>query len=439
MILADEEQAREVTPGYVAIAGGSIVAVGAGKPESGLGMGARVLDAEHMAVMPGMVNAHTHLSQTFLRGLADDRPLLRWLREIIWPAQAALTPEDMYLAALLGLVENLRCGATTVVQHQKLPGRQHMAATARAAEQLGVRLVLARGWADLGPGGEPAEQILDNLAWLHDEWHGAAAGRIRAANGPMTPWRCSDAALRSSVALARAWGLPTHIHVAEAANEIELLQARCGKRHVEWLAALGCLGPDLQLVHAVHLSEDELDLVAQARATVIYCPTSNMYLASGAARVPAMLQRGIRVVLGTDGPGSNNSQDLLECAKIGALLAKHAAGDAQAVLPDDIMRMLRGAPAGQAPAGATSGRPAGLCAGAPADVILVDLNSARSQPVHRAISAIVYNASGADVRTVVVDGRILIDDGHLTVLDEKALLEECRAAARALVRRAGIA
>ncbi len=419
------------------------------------------------AVLPGLTNGHTHFSQTFLRGLADDRPLLRWLKEIIWPAQANMTPGDLYLAAKLGLVENLRCGVTTVVQHHKLPGREHVDAVARAAADVGVRMLLARGWVDLGASGEPLDTILAEMAWLHDTWDGKNGDRIRIGFGPLAPWRCSDQAMRETVALARSWGVPTHIHVAEARDEIEMMLARCGRRHIEWLADLDCLGPDLQLVHVVHVTGGELDLIAESGATVVHCPTSNMYLASGAAPVHEMLypseerrvRRPIPVALGTDGSGSNNSQDLLECAKIGALLAKHATGDAQALLPADLVRMITvegarlwerpvasppvvtGIPAEGAPVagGVTSGRlAAGWPAGWPADVTLVNLNNARCQPVNSVASALVYNASGADAHTVIVDGQILLDAGRVTVLDEEALLQACREAAGALMRRAGI-
>jgi 5-methylthioadenosine/S-adenosylhomocysteine deaminase len=416
--------------GWLAIEGERIAAIGAGDaPEAWKTRRGRTIDARQMAVLPGLVNGHTHLSQTFLRGLADDRPLLRWLKEVIWPAQAALTPEDMYLAALLGLVENLHCGATAVVQHHKLPGRAHVDAACRAAAEAGIRMTLARGWVDLGSSGEPLDAILAEMQWLHDTWGPGAdsGGRIRIASGPLAPWRCSDDAMRELTALARAWQAPTHIHVAEAQDEIDLMHARCGKGHIEWLADLGCLGTDTQLVHAVHVAEGELDLIAQAGATVVHCPTSNMYLASGAAPVRAMLDRGIRVALGTDGSGSNNSQDLLECAKIAALLAKHASGDAQALVPADVLRMLT--------LGSGSGR---LASGATADITIVNLDNARCQPVHSAASAIVYNAGGADVHTVIVGGQILLDAGRVTMLDEAGLLERCRTAGANLVKRAGI-
>ncbi len=483
--------------GWLAVEGDRIAAVGAGEaPDERRARAGRVINARHMAVLPGLVNGHTHLSQTFLRGLADDRPLLRWLREVMWPAQAAMTPEDMYLAAKLGLVENLRCGVTWLVQHHKLPGREHVDAACRAAAEVGIRMTLARGWVDLGPAAEPLDAILAEMQWLYETWHNPQSP-ITLASGPLAPWRCSDDAMREITALARSWGAPTHIHVAEAQDEVEMMLARCGKRHIEWLADLGCLGPDTELVHAVHVTDAELDLIAASGATVVHCPTSNMYLASGAAPVRKMLDRGIPVRLGTDGSGSNNSQDLLECAKIAALLAKHATGDAQALLPGDVVGMVtrgrgdaergrrgdagtrgrgdaergrrgdagtRGhgdaGTRGRGDAGTRGHGDAGtrghgdagtrghgdagtrgrgeLVAGAVADITIVDLNNPRCQPVHSAASALVYNASGADVHTVIVGGEILVDGGRVTVVDEEALMEQCRLAAAALMKRAGI-
>jgi 5-methylthioadenosine/S-adenosylhomocysteine deaminase len=388
-----------------------------------------------MAVMPGMINGHTHLSQTFVRGLADDKPLLVWLKQVMWPIQGAITPEDMHLASLLGLVENLRCGVTGVVQHHKIthsPG--HVDAAAKAAEAVGLRMLLARGWVDVGDAGEAPEAIVAAMTRLHERWHGAAAGRITVGFGPLAPWRCSDETMRRTIALARQWGVPTHLHVAEAEDEIEMLRQRTGLRHVEWLHALDALGPDIQLVHSVWLDDHELDLVAASGAIVVHCPVSNMYLASGVAAVCQMLARGVPVALGTDGPGSENSQDMLESLKMAALLAKVSTCDANAVLPLDLLRMAT-VDGAKLLGRDDIGR---IVPGARADLTVVDLNNARSMPVHRTESALVYNASGADVHTVLVDGQVLLDAGRVTVLDEESLLEECRQAARDLLRRAGV-
>ena len=404
------------TPGWVWLQDGRISAVGPDQPPPALfDQAGRQIDAGHMAVLPGLVNGHTHLSQTFMRGLGDDKPLLDWLKQIMWPLQAAMTPEDMHLASLLGLVENLRCGVTGLVQHHKITtSPAHVDAAARAVETVGLRMCLARGWVDLGTAAESPEVMLAEMARLRQRWHGQAEGRLTVGFGPMAAWRCSDETMRRTVATARDWGLITHIHVAEAQDEIELMKQRNGQRHIEWLHGLGVLGPDVQLVHCVQVTEAELDLIAASGAAVVHCPVSNMYLASGAAPVRQMLDRGIPVALGTDGPASHNSQDLLETMKVGALLAKVATGQATALLPGDVLRMVT-------TAGARLLQRADLGQikpGARADLTLINLNTAHS---------------------VIVDGRLLLDAGRVTVLDELALLEECRFAARRLLERAGVA
>lgn len=424
------------TPGWVWVENDRISAVGGGQPPTALADRAeRVIDATHLAVLPGLVNAHTHLSQTFMRGLGDDKPLLDWLKQVMWPLQAAMTPAEMRLAALLGLVENLRCGVTAVGQHHKITtSPAHVDAAAEAAEVVGLRLQLARGWVDLGSGAEPPEMIVAEMARLRECWHGQAEGRITVAFGPMAAWRCSDETMRRTWALACKWGLRTHIHVAEARAEIELMRQRNGLGHIEWLHSLGVLGPEMQLVHCVWVSEAEIELLAESGAVVVHCPVSNMYLASGIAPVRRMLDRGVTVALGTDGSASHNSQDLLETLKVAALLTKLSTGDANALAPLEALGMVTTAGArfwGREDLGR-------IAPGAKADLTLVNLNTARAMPVHHPESAVVYNASGADIHTVLVDGRILLDEGRVTMLDEAALLEECRVAAKRLLERAGV-
>ena len=422
-------------PGWVLVAGDQIEAVGTGEAPAEVRIKAdRVIDATNIAVLPGLVNAHTHLSQTFMRGLGDDKPLLTWLKQVMWPLQAAMTPDDMHLASLLGLVENLKCGATVVNQHHKLPDHAFADATLEAAETVGLRFQLARSWVDLGPSAEQPHAIIAELERLHHRWQGAGDGRITISNGPMVPWRCSDETMNRTLELARSWDAPTHIHIAEAQDEIDLMQQRNGMRHIEWLASLDALGPDVQLVHCVHVSEAELDLITESGSTVVHCPTSNMYLASGVAPIPAMLQRGIPVTLGTDGSASHNSQDLLETMKTAILLAKVGSGDPTALVPSDILRMATTAGA------RIMNRPdiGQLAPGYKADLTLVDLNRPHIMPVHRPDSALVYNCNGPDVHTVIVDGEVLLDAGRVTMLDEEALLAECRDAARDLMKRAGI-
>jgi 5-methylthioadenosine/S-adenosylhomocysteine deaminase len=427
-------------PGYLFLANDRIEAVGDGQAPAELRQRAdTMINASHTAVMPGMINSHTHLFQTFLRGLADDKPLLEWLRTAIWPVAQAMTEEDAYVAALLGLVENLRGGATAVIDHQYVhtePGNDD--GVFRAAQETGVRFLLARGWADTNyhPAFmETPDRILAEMERLYDRWHGAANGRLRLEFGPLIPWGCTPETMRRTYQVARQWGVGTHIHVAEARAEVEMSLESTGRRHIEWLADLGILGSDLQLVHAIWLDDGELDLVARSGATVVHCPVSNMYLASGVARVPEMRRRGIPVALATDGPGSNNNQDMLEVLKTTCLLHKVAGLDAMALLPEDVLRMAcRGG-------AAAFGQPhliGSLEVGKKADVVLVDLDTPLAMPVHKPVSALVYNVGYGSVDTVIVDGKVLIRGKRVLCVDEGALLAEARRACRRLFERAGV-
>jgi 5-methylthioadenosine/S-adenosylhomocysteine deaminase len=211
--------------------------------------------------------------------------------------------------------------------------------------------------------------------------------------------------------------------------------AQRGNRHVEWLAQVGALGPDLQLVHSVWLDDHELDLIARHGAVVVHCPVSNMYLASGVARVPEMRARGVTVALGSDGPGSNNRQDMLEVLKLTALLHKVHTLDAMVLQPEDVLWM---ACRGGAQAFGLSEEIGSLEVGKKADVALLDLDTPFAMPVHRAPSAIVYNLTPRDVDTVIVNGRILLRQKQVLFLDEKALLAQARRVCDNLFQRAGI-
>lgn len=413
-----------LNPGYVQVEGDRIIAVGAGAPPPTL-TAEETLSARGKAVLPGLINGHTHLSQTFMRGLAGGRPLLPWLKERIWPLQAAMTPEELHLATLLGLVENLRCGATTVVNHHKIARTPaHTDAVLAAAQTLGLRVTLARAWADLGPGAESPVSILEDLERLFAACNLPPASFILAASGPVALWRCSAETLRAAGALARRYDAVTHAHVAETQEEVQMSLEMHGLRPIAWLEHLEVLGADTQIVHAVWVDETEQDLLAARNATVVHCPVSNMVLGSGIAPIPALLRRGIKVRLGTDGPASNDTQDLFETLKAALLLARVSALDPTALAPAQALPL------------ATGGRT--LHPGTPADLIIVNLDHARAQPLHDLDSALALSTHGSDVETVLVGGRLLLREGRVLALDERALLEACRDATRSLRRRAGL-
>lgn len=427
-------------PGWVFAEGNRIAEVGAGEaPAARHSQAEVVIDASGAAVMPGMVNAHTHLFQGFFRGLADDRALLDWLRDCIWPGAVHLDGPTARLAALAGLIENLRTGATTVIDHQYVhvdPGIDD--AVCSAADELGVRFLLARGWADRNypePLMETAETTIERARAVRDRWDGRDDDRMRVELAPLIPWGCSDEAVRATVAEARSWGRGTHIHCAETQVEVEMSLDERGMRHVPWLDSLGALGPDVQLAHSVWLDDDELDLIASSGSVVVHCPVSNMYLASGVAPVVAMRRRGIAVALASDGPGSNNRQDMFEVMKATVLLQKVHHLDATVLDPSEVLHM---ACRGGAAAFGLPGDFGAVVAGQRADLVVVDLRSPFVMPVHRVPSALVYNATPRDVRDVVVDGRVLIRDRELVGTDEPGVLDRAEAAARQLFERAGL-
>jgi 5-methylthioadenosine/S-adenosylhomocysteine deaminase len=427
-----------ISPGYIFTKDDKIVALGPGFPPDSLRCQAHTLiDGTCMAAMPGMINAHTHLFQIFLRGLADDKPLLEWLKSAIWPVACALTEEEAYLAGLVGFLENIRSGATAVVDHQYVhTDPRNSDGICRAAEASGIRLLLARGWADHNyhPSFlESPEVIISEMRRLLQTWQGAANGRIRIEFGPLIPWGCSDQTMRETYRLAQEWGLGTHIHIAETRAEVEMVLQSHNLRHVEWLDSLDALGPTTHLVHSVWLSEHEIDLIAAKKAIVVHCPVSNMYLASGIAPITKLKQKGVTIALASDGPGSNNSQNMLETLKMTACLQKVGTLDAMALSPEDVLVMAcRGG-------AATFGQPdliGSLEIGKKADLVLVDLDSPFSMPVHKIPSTLVYSTTAGQVDTVVIDGRIVMRDKKITIMDEKAVLAQSRTVCAQLFERA---
>lgn len=409
-----------VEGGYVAIRGNSIVAIGSELP--GDLLPDEVISAKHCAVIPGLLNGHTHLSQTFMRGLAGGRTLLAWLKERIWPIQNAMTPEILYLAAMLGFLENVRCGVTHVVDHHKIAATPHHTdVVLKAAQETGLNFTLARSWADIGSNAESPDAIWEDMKRLYTEWHGK--GNIRIADGPLTPWRCSMESLRKMHALSLDCGSFTHIHVAETQEEVQMSLRDCGSHPIAWLKQIGVLDASTQIVHAVWVGDMEIEMLASAGATVLHCPISNAVLASGVAPLAALMSRQIPVHLGTDGPASGDMQDIWEVIKSALLFSRASTLDAMAIVPGEALGLGLSA--------------AGLRAGDVATLTVVDLNHCRAMPVYDVSSALALCTHGSDVRSVMVNGEFLIRDGQVLFLDEPALLQECRQAAQRLRKLAG--
>jgi len=413
-----------LTPGFLQIVDGKYKTVQSGNPTNEmLGSVEQVIDANGMAVLPGLVNGHSHFSQSFMRGLAGGRPLLRWLKELIWPLQSSFSAEEMYLASLLGLAENLRGGVTYVVDHHKIThSRQHTEAVMRAVEQIGLRCTIARAWSDRGNNPEDGNAILDEM----EHWYSLTkpGSKVNFASGPLTPWRATAELLQKTHEQAVRHGSFTHIHVSETDEEVQMTLSEFGVRPVTWLNQLGILDENSHIVHAVWVEEDEIDLLAEKNALVVHCPVSNAVLGSGIAPIGKMLKKGVRIRLGTDGSASNDTQDCIENMKMSICLARAGFQDAASLTNDQALRI------------ALSDRT--IAVGEVADLVMIKLDTLRSAPVHDLTSAITLCAHSEDVDTVLVAGEILMRNGNLTTIDEENLIKECNSALKSLKRRAGI-
>jgi 5-methylthioadenosine/S-adenosylhomocysteine deaminase len=413
-----------LTPGFLSIQGGVISAVQPGKPDQEAFLQAeQVIDANGMAILPGLVNGHSHFSQSFMRGLAGGRPLLQWLKELIWPLQSAFSKEEMYLASLLGLAENVRGGVTYVVDHHKITHTpEHTLAVKKAAEEIGLRCTIARAWSDRGNNPESGDAILDEL----EGWYGMQQpdSKVTFASGPLTPWRASGELIQKTHAQALRYGSFSHIHVSETLAEVEMTVEETGVRPVTWLDQLGILDEHVHIVHAVWVDEAEIELLKERNALVVHCPVSNAVLGSGIAPVGKMLARGVRMRMGTDGSASNDTQDCIENAKMAICLARAGHQDAANLTNDQALSML------------IADRT--IAVGDDADLTMIKLDTLRSAPVHDLTSAVTLCAHAEDVDTVIVAGKILMQNGRLTTIDEEILIKECNSAIKILKKRAGI-
>ncbi|APZ42938.1 amidohydrolase family protein [Acidihalobacter ferrooxydans] len=379
-------------------------------------------------LLPGLVNAHTHLFQSYLRGVHDDAVLEEWLRRVIWPWVEHFTPEDYRHATLLGALENLRSGVTTVAEHAYMTGgMETVEAVVDAFAESGLRGQIAYGFADQNYPHmlrETVDSVLAKLDHLRAQV-APHAGMLKAGVGPNTLWGVSGPLYRIAGEYAAEHGLPMHCHVAETQLEVEYTLQHYGRRNVETLAEWGLLRTGMQMVHCVWLEGSEVALAAGSGAVMMHCPTSNMYLASGAAPAWEAQQQGMPVVLGTDGPASNNSQDMLETLKMAACLAKVTRLDPTVMPARDLLHMATLGAAEQLGLGDRCGS---LTPGKVADLTRVDLRGLHCMPVHDPASSLVYNAQIGDVSDVWVEGRQLLRGGEGVHHDFAA--EAARAQAR---------
>ena len=378
--------------------------------------GRTIIDARGGIIMPGLVNTHTHLPMALFRGLADDLPLSKWLNEYIFPAEANhIHPESVKLGALLSGAEMLLSGTTTCCDGYFY--EDHVAA---AVNDIGMRTILGQGVIDFpAPGVPKPENNVDNAITFIQKWNNISP-LITPSIFCHSPYTCSEATLKKAKDAADAKGVLFQIHTAETKDEYVSIQTKHHTTPVKYLDKIGIIDQNTLLVHAVWLDDDDIEIIAERRASVSHNPESNMKLASGIAPVPALLKAGVTVGLGTDGCASNNNLDLFSEMDTAAKLHKVNAMNPTVM---DAVTVLKMATIQGAKALGLQDITGSLEIGKQADVIIIDTRKPHLIPIYSPVSHIVYAAQGSDVQDVFVNGRILIKDRKLLTVDLENIIE----------------
>ncbi len=370
--------------------------------------GARVIDGNNTFVMPGLVNTHTHAAMNLLRSYADDMELKPWLEEKIWPAEENLRGEHVYWGSMLAFLEMIKSGTTTFADMYFF-----MDDVAKAAVEIGIRGVLARGLIQFtDPDGKNLQENIE----LVKKYHKKDDGRITCLIGPHAPYTTSPEYLKKVMEAADENGVGLHIHISETKQEVEDIYKEHGVSPVEYLESLGLFQRHVVAAHCVHVSEKDMDILKKYNVGVCHNPGSNLKLASGIAPVPAMLEKGINVGIGTDGASSNNNLNMFEEMHLTALIHKGYNLNPLILNAREVLEM---ATIGGARVLGLENEIGSLEEGKKADIIIIDLEKPHLYPKADLISNMVYSAQASDVKTVIINGRIVMENYKLTTVDEK--------------------
>ncbi len=407
---------RLIADGAIAIDGGRIVAVAASAEIADRYRGRTTLDATGTLVIPGLINAHTHAPMVLFRGIADDLALMDWLQKNIFPAERAnVTAGFVKAGTRLAALEMIRSGTTTFADMYYYEDQ-----VAEAAKEAGLRVVAGETLIEFpAPDNKSIPEALAYTERFLVRWKDDPL--VIAAVAPHSPYLASPETLRAARALADRFGAPILTHVSESKDEQQQIRERYGKTPTEHLRDVGLLRKGVLGAHGVWLTPSDRSLLKTAGAGIAHCPQSNMKLASGTAPVRDMLAEGLALGLGTDGAASNNDLDMFEEMLSAALLAKQATGDPTAAPAAAVLEM---ATLGGARSLGLEDRIGSLEPGKRADLVVVSLSAPRLHPVYDPISHLVYAAKGADVRDVVVQGRLIMRNRRVLTLDERAVLAE---------------
>ena len=397
----------------------------------------RVIDAHGSYLLPGFVQTHVHLCQTLFRGFADDLPLLEWLRRRIWPMEAAHSPATLAASVRLAAAELLQTGTTCVLTMETVHDTDVVFETLADA---GLRALVGKCMMDAADDVPPrlrerTQASVDESVALARRWDGAAGGRLRAVFAPRFSVSCSRDLLEAVAGLSDAHGTIVHTHAAESRDEVAVVRDLSGGlSNLEYLAATGLMTPRLCVAHCVWVDEAEQRLLAQHGAKVLHCPGSNLKLGSGVAPVVEMRRRGISVSLGADGAACNNRLDMFDEMRLAATLQAMRLGPGALPAREALWMATREG----ARALGLDGIIGSVETGKRADLLLVDRTRPHLAPDADPWSTLVYAARGTDVRMVMVDGRILVDEFALTAFDAQEVARHGAEAAAQLTSRAGL-
>lgn len=416
-ILTMNESMELIDSGCIAVRDDKIFYVSKGEVVPPDFSSANSIDAKGKLVMPGLINAHTHAAMSLLRNSADDLPLEKWLFEKILPVENKLAGQDVYLGSMLGIAEMIRTGTTAFADMYFF-----MDDVARAVDETGIRANLCRGLmcSEDKFDADTDERLKENRE-LFNNWHGKADGRIRVFIGPHSVYTCTPDYLKAAVELAIELDTGIHIHMSETKKEVTDSIKNFGCTPVEHCLKSGIFKVPTLAAHCVHLSDSDMQILAENNVNITHNPGSNLKLGSGIARLPELLHKGINVCLGTDGAASNNNLDMFEELRLAALISKGFHMNPTLVTAEQALQM---AVTSGARALGIDEEVGMIKAGMKADLIIIDTNRVNYIPRNNMISALAYSSNSLDVETVIVNGKILMQNRELKTIDEEKLIHK---------------
>ncbi len=398
-----------------------------------------VIDAAGLVLIPGLIQTHIHLTQTLLRGQADDLELLDWLKKRVWPLEGAHTAESNYISAKLGIGELIRGGTTSIIDMETV---HHTDAAFEALQETGYRAISGKCMMDYGNGVpaslmEDTHESVEESVRLLKKWHGTANGRIEYAFAPRFVVSCTDDLLKRVKELSSEYGVKVHTHASENRGEIELVQKDRGMRNINYLHKLGLTGENLVLAHCIWLDDEEMKILADTGTHIAHCPSSNMKLASGIAKIPELLEMGAQVSLAADGAPCNNNMDMFREMRHAALIQKARLLNPTTMPAATVFEM---ATLGGAKAMGKENELGSLEVGKLADIALVNLAVPHIAPWEAGdiVSQLVYSATSADVHTTIIDGNVVLKNRTLTTIDEDTLLKDANRVIKEQIINAGV-